>query len=133
MGKPRSADAVGLACRDDSGDVGAVAVVVGHVRAEVEHVGAADVVDDAVCVVVAAVACDLAGFVQTAPARSGWSSWTPVSSTATRTPAPLDCVHASPAPMAGAASAHYWASRGSGAAAATEGAARAIHRIVQIT
>ena len=58
---PEHADAVALTRRDDAGDVRAVAVVVVDVGVEVEHVRAVDVVDEAVAVVVAAVAGDLAG------------------------------------------------------------------------
>ena len=58
---PRAADAVALARGDDARDVRAVAVVVVDVRARVEHVRAVYVVDEAVGVVVAAVAGDLAG------------------------------------------------------------------------
>ena len=59
-GEAGDADAVVAAGRDDARDVRAVAVVVGGVAVAVDEVGPVDVVDDAVAVVVDAVAGHLA-------------------------------------------------------------------------
>lgn len=55
----RDADAVVGAGGDDAGDARPVTVRVRRVAVAIDEVGAVDVVDDAVTVVVAAVACDL--------------------------------------------------------------------------
>jgi hypothetical protein len=60
-GQAGDAHAVVAARRDDARDVRAVAVVVGGIAVAVDEVGPVDVVDDAVGVVVDAVAGHLAG------------------------------------------------------------------------
>ena len=93
--RPADADAVVAARGDDARHVRAVAVVVCRIAVAVDEVGAVDIVDEAVAVVVDPVARHLARVASRgwAPGRDALRS-TPVSTTATVTSPPVIRVHA---------------------------------------